>query len=243
MATLGVNVDHVATVREARGINEPDPIYAALIAEEAGASGITIHLREDRRHIQDRDVILMNKIIKTRLNLEMGLFENVVDVALEVKPFSVCIVPERREELTTEGGLDVVKFFDNIKKYIKNFKNNNIVVSLFIDPDLAQIKASKEAGADYVELHTGKYADAPTPEQEKEEFFIIKKAAQYVLNIGLGLNAGHGLNYRNVAPVAKLPGMNELNIGHSIVARAVIVGFKQAVKEMIELMNNGEVRF
>jgi pyridoxine 5-phosphate synthase len=136
MLKLGVNVDHVATVREARGINEPDPIYAALIAEEAGASGITIHLREDRRHIQDRDVILMNKIIKTRLNLEMGLFENVVDVALEVKPFSVCIVPERREELTTEGGLDVVKFFDNIKKYIKNFKNSNIVVSLFIDPDL-----------------------------------------------------------------------------------------------------------
>jgi pyridoxine 5-phosphate synthase len=236
MAKLGVNVDHVATVRQARGINEPEPIYAALIAEEAGASCITVHLREDRRHIQDRDVILLNQIIKTKLNLEMGLFENVLDVALKVKPYSVCLVPERREELTTEGGLDVVKFIDNIKDYIKIFHQNSIVVSLFIDPDLEQIKASKESGADFVELHTGKYADAKTEEIEKSEFEILKKAAQYTLNIGLGLNAGHGLNYRNVTPVAKLPGMNELNIGHSIVARAVIVGFKEAVKKMIELI-------
>jgi pyridoxine 5-phosphate synthase len=236
MATLGVNVDHVATIREARGINEPDPIYAALIAEEAGASGITIHLREDRRHIQDRDVILMNRIIKTRLNLEMGLFEDVVDIALQVKPFSVCIVPERREELTTEGGLDVVKFFEDVKKYVDIFKKRDIVVSLFIDPDLEQIKASRETGAHYVELHTGRYADATTPEQEDEEFSILEKASKYVLNIGLGLNAGHGLNYRNVTRVAKIPGMNELNIGHSIVARAVITGFKEAVTEMLRLM-------
>jgi len=236
MATLGVNVDHVATIREARGINEPDPIYAALIAEEAGASGITIHLREDRRHIQDRDVILMNRIIKTRLNLEMGLFEDVVDIALQVKPFSVCIVPERREELTTEGGLDVVKFFEDVKKYVDIFKKRDIVVSLFIDPNLEQIKASRETGAHYVELHTGRYADATTPEQEDEEFSILEKASKYVLNIGLGLNAGHGLNYRNVTRVAKIPGMNELNIGHSIVARAVITGFKEAVTEMLRLM-------
>jgi pyridoxine 5-phosphate synthase len=236
MVTLGVNVDHVATIREARGINEPDPIYAALIAEEAGASGITIHLREDRRHIQDRDVILMNRIIKTRLNLEMGLFEDVVDIALQVKPFSVCIVPERREELTTEGGLDVVKFFEDVKKYVDIFKKRDIVVSLFIDPDLEQIKASRETGAHYVELHTGRYADATTPEQEDEEFSILEKASKYVLNIGLGLNAGHGLNYRNVTRVAKIPGMNELNIGHSIVARAVITGFKEAVTEMLRLM-------
>ncbi len=237
MAKLGVNVDHVATIREARGINEPEPIYAALIAEEAGASCITVHLREDRRHIQDRDVILLNQIIKTKLNLEMGLFENVLEVALKVKPYSVCLVPERREELTTEGGLNVVKFFDSIKDYIKIFHKNNIVVSLFIDPDLEQIEASKEAGSDFVELHTGRYADAKTEEIEKEEFAILKKAAQYTLNVGLGLNAGHGLNYRNVTPVAKLPGMNELNIGHSIVARAVIVGFRQAVKDMINLIS------
>ncbi len=236
MAKLGVNVDHVATIRQARGINEPEPIYAALIAEEAGASCITIHLREDRRHIQDRDVILMNQIIKTKLNLEMGLFENVLEVALQVKPYSVCLVPERREELTTEGGLNVVKFFDSIKDYVKIFHKNNIIVSLFIDPDLEQILASKETGADFVELHTGRYADAETDEVEKREFEILKKAAQYTINIGLGLNAGHGLNYRNVTPVAKLPGMNELNIGHSIVARAVIVGFKEAVKEMLNLI-------
>ncbi len=237
MAKLGVNVDHVATIRQARGINEPDPIYAALIAEEAGASCITVHLREDRRHIQDRDVILLNQIIKTKLNLEMGLFENVLEIALKVKPYSVCIVPERREELTTEGGLDVVKFFNSIEDYIKIFHKNNIVVSLFVDPDLDQIKASRDAGADYVELHTGRYADAENEEVEMQEFQILKKAAQYTLNIGLGLNAGHGLNYRNVTPVAKLPNMNELNIGHSIVARAVIVGFKEAVKEMVRLIN------
>jgi pyridoxine 5-phosphate synthase len=238
MPTLGVNVDHVATIRQARGIDEPDPIYAALIAEEAGASCITVHLREDRRHIQDRDVILLNQIIKTRLNLEMGLFENVMDVALKVKPFSVCLVPERRKELTTEGGLNVVKYFNEIKEYVDIFKKNNIVVSLFIDPELEQIKASRDAGADFVELHTGRYADAKTPSEKKIELERIKKASQYVLNVGIGLNAGHGLNYRNVVPIAKIKGMNELNIGHSIVARAVITGFKNAVKEMVALIRN-----
>ena len=236
MATLGVNVDHVATIRQARGIDEPDPIYAALIAEDAGASCITVHLREDRRHIQDRDVILLNQVIKTKLNLEMGLFEDVLDIALKVKPFSVCLVPERREELTTEGGLDVVKYYNDVKEYVDLFHKNGIVVSLFIDPDIEQIKAAKEVNTDYVELHTGKYADAKNIEEEKVEFKRIEKASQYVLNMDIGLNAGHGLNYRNVKPIAAIKGMNELNIGHSIVARAVFVGFKNAVKEMVELI-------
>ncbi len=236
MAKLGVNVDHVATVRQARGINEPDPVYAALIAEEAGASCITIHLREDRRHIQDRDLYILKQVVKTKLNLEMGLFEDVIDIALKVKPHNITIVPERRQELTTEGGLDVVKYFEDVKKYVNEFKQNNITVSLFIDPEIEQIKASKETGADFVELHTGKYADAKTEVEEKEEFERIVKASDFVIKSGLGLNAGHGLNYRNVVPIARINGMNELNIGHSIVARAIFVGFKEAVKEMVYLV-------
>ena len=236
MAKLGVNVDHVATVRQARGIDEPDPVYAAMIAEEAGASCITIHLREDRRHIQDRDLRILKQVVKTKLNLEMGLFEDVIEIALEVKPHNITIVPERRQELTTEGGLDVIKYLDDVKKYVKEFQKNGITVSLFIDPEEDQIKASKETGAQFVELHTGKYADAKTEDEEKEELNRIIKASEVVLNVGLGLNAGHGLNYRNVVPIAKIEGMNELNIGHSIVARAVFVGFKEAVKEMVYLV-------
>ncbi len=236
MAKLGVNVDHVATIRQARGIDEPDPVYAAMIAEEAGASCITIHLREDRRHIQDRDLYILKKIVKTKLNLEMGLFEDVIKVAMDVLPHNITIVPERRQELTTEGGLDVVKYFDDVKKYVEEFKSKGITVSLFIDPDDDQIKASKETGAQFVELHTGKYADAKTEEEEKAELDRLIKASETVLNVGLGLNAGHGLNYRNVVPVARINGMNELNIGHSIVAKAVFVGFKEAVKEMVYLV-------
>ncbi len=236
MAKLGVNVDHVATIRQARGIDEPDPVYAAMIAEEAGASCITIHLREDRRHIQDRDLYILKKIVKTKLNLEMGLFEDVIKVAMDVLPHNITIVPERRQELTTEGGLDVIKYFDDVKKYVEEFKSKGITVSLFIDPDDDQIKASKETGAQFVELHTGKYADAKTEEEEKAELDRLIKASETVLNVGLGLNAGHGLNYRNVVPVARINGMNELNIGHSIVARAVFVGFKEAVKEMVSLV-------
>ncbi len=236
MAKLGVNVDHVATIRQARGIDEPDPVYAAMIAEEAGASCITIHLREDRRHIQDRDLYILKKIVKTKLNLEMGLFEDVIKVAMDVLPHNITIVPERRQELTTEGGLDVIKYFDDVKKYVEEFKSKGITVSLFIDPDDDQIKASKETGAQFVELHTGKYADAKTEEEEKAELDRLIKASETVLNVGLGLNAGHGLNYRNVVPVARINGMNELNIGHSIVARAVFVGFKEAVKEMVYLV-------
>ena len=236
MAKLGVNVDHVATIRQARGIDEPDPVYAAMIAEEAGASCITIHLREDRRHIQDRDLRILKQVVKTKLNLEMGLFEDVIEIALEVKPHNITIVPERRQELTTEGGLDVIKYFDDVKKYVKEFQKNGITVSLFIDPEEDQIKASKETGAQFVELHTGRYADAKTEDEEKEELNRIVKASEIVLNVGLGLNAGHGLNYRNVTPVARINGMNELNIGHSIVARSVFVGFKEAVKEMVYLV-------
>ena len=236
MAKLGVNVDHIATIRQARGINEPDPVYAAMIAEEAGASCITVHLREDRRHIQDRDLFILKKVVKTKLNLEMGLFEDVIDIALKVKPNNITIVPERRQELTTEGGLDVVKYFEDVKKYVNEFNNKGITVSLFIDPEVEQIKASKETGAQFVELHTGRYADAKTEDEEKEELNRIIKASEVVLNVGLGLNAGHGLNYRNVIPIAKIKGMNELNIGHSIVARAVFVGFKEAVKEMVYLV-------
>ncbi len=236
MAKLGVNVDHVATIRQARGIDEPDPVYAAMIAEEAGASCITVHLREDRRHIQDRDLIILKQVVKTKLNLEMGLFEDVIEVALKVKPHNITIVPERRQELTTEGGLDVVKHFDDVKKYVEIFKKEGITVSLFIDPEKEQIKASKETGAQFVELHTGKYADAKTKEEQDNEFERIKIASDYVLELGIGLNAGHGLNYRNVVPIARIKGMNELNIGHSIVARAVFVGFKEAVKEMVYLV-------
>ena len=236
MAKLGINVDHVATVRQARGIDEPDPVYAAMIAEEAGASCITIHLREDRRHIQDRDLYILKKVVKTKLNLEMGLFEDVIDIALKVKPHNITIVPERRQELTTEGGLDVIKYFEDVKKYVNEFNNKGITVSLFIDPEVEQIKASKETGAQFVELHTGRYADAKTEDEEKEELNRIIKASEVVLNVGLGLNAGHGLNYRNVVPIARIKGMNELNIGHSIVARAIFVGFKEAVKEMVYLV-------
>ncbi len=236
MPKLGVNIDHIATIREARKISEPDPIYAALIAEEAGASGITVHLREDRRHIKDRDVILLSQIIKSKLNLEMGLFEDVVDIALQIKPHSVCIVPERREEITTEGGLDVVKYFDDIKKYIETFKKSKICVSLFIDPDLEQIRASREAGTDFVELHTGRYANAVSKEDIDYELQNIKNAAKYTLNLGIGLNAGHGLNYRNVSDIAKIEGMNELNIGHSIISMAVFTGLHEAVRRMVELI-------
>ena len=236
MAKLGVNVDHVATIRQARGIDEPDPVYAAMIAEEAGASCITVHLREDRRHIQDRDLYILKKVVKTKLNLEMGLFEDVINVAMDVLPHNITIVPERRQELTTEGGLDVVKYFDDVKKYVKEFKSKGITVSLFIDPEEDQIKASKETHADFVELHTGRYADAKTEEEQEEELNRLIKASEIVLKVGLGLNAGHGLNYRNVVPVARIKGMNELNIGHSIVARAVFVGFKEAVREMVYLV-------
>ncbi len=232
MVKLGVNIDHVATVRQARGINEPDPVAAAVLAELAGADGITVHLREDRRHIQDRDVYLLRQVIKTRLNLEMALSPEIIAIALELKPDSVTLVPEKREELTTEGGLDVVNHLEAIREAGRRFQEQGIVVSLFIDPDSEQINAARASGADYIEIHTGRYCDALTPAAVEEEFQLIAAAVITARNLNLGVNAGHGLNYRNVGRIAAIPGIEELNIGHSIIGRAVLVGLERAVREM-----------
>ncbi len=236
MPKLGVNVDHVATVRQARLALEPDPVSAALAAERAGADGIVVHLREDRRHIQERDVHLLRAKIKTKLNLEMATNEEIIRFALKIKPDSVCIVPEKRKELTTEGGLDVFGQKNKLKRVVKQFQEKGIQVSLFIDPEVKQIKAAKFVGADAVELHTGRYADAKTEKERISELKKLEKIAKIVLEEGLILNAGHGLDYQNVIPVARIPGMNDLNIGFSIIARAIYVGIYQAVKEMKHLI-------
>lgn len=233
---LGVNVDHVATLRQARGTRYPDPVQAALDAEEAGADGITVHLREDRRHIQERDVRLIKATMNTRLNLEMAVIDEMIAFACEVKPDYCCLVPEKREELTTEGGLDVVSQFERVKSACGELASHDIEVSLFIDPEPDQIKAAVDAGAPIVEIHTGCYADAETPERVKIEFERIASAVSYGQSLGLIVNAGHGLHYQNVEPIAALPGMNELNIGHSVIARAVFTGLKSAVKEMKQLI-------
>jgi pyridoxine 5-phosphate synthase len=235
MTVLCVNIDHVATVREARGGSEPSVLSAALIAEKAGARGITVHLREDRRHIQDRDVYQLRQSLKTRLNLEMAATPEIVAIALRIGPDQVTLVPEKRKELTTEGGLDVVREKNKLKQVIGRFHNKGIPVSLFIAPDLAQVKASRAAGADIIELHTGVYVNAAGPAQKKE-LQKLKNAAVLALKLGLELNAGHGLDYHNVKPVAGIKGMNELNIGHSIIARAIFTGLDKAVKEMIRLI-------
>lgn len=232
MVKLGVNVDHIATLRQARKSTEPDPVYAALISEQAGADQITVHLREDRRHIQERDVLLLKQVIKTRLNLEMATNEEIIKFAYELCPHEVCIVPERREELTTEGGLNVVKEREILKTVIKDLKQKGIIVSLFVDPDKNQIEASKAVDADAVEIHTGRYADARNEEETLIELNKIIDAAKFAKSMNLILNAGHGLNYRNVSPIARIQGMNTLNIGYSIVGMAVYVGMYQAVKEM-----------
>lgn len=233
---LGVNVDHVATLRQARGTRYPDPVYAALLAEEAGADGITVHLREDRRHIQERDVLTMMETLQTRVNLEMAVTDEMIAFAEKVKPPHCCLVPEKREELTTEGGLDVVGQFDRVKAACDRLAGAGVEVSLFIDPDEAQIKASANAGAPVIELHTGAYADAEDPVTQEIEFKRIEAGLTIGLDQGLIVNAGHGLHYHNVEAIAALPGINELNIGHSIVARAVMTGFKAAVAEMKQLM-------
>ena len=232
---LGVNIDHVATLRQARGIRYPDPVQAAIDAEEAGADGITLHLREDRRHIQDRDVRLIKEVLQTRMNLEMAVTEEMIAIAEVVCPEAVCLVPEKREEVTTEGGLDVAGNFDSVANACRRLVKKNIEVSLFIDPDLDQIDASVKAGAPVIELHTGAYAEA-TGEAIQAELDRLKKATEYALSKGLIVNAGHGLNYQNVEPVAAIPGINELNIGHSIIGRAIFTGLKSAVKEMKALM-------
>ena len=236
MVKLGVNIDHVATIRQARFTKYPDIIGAAGIVEDAGADGITVHLREDRRHIQDKDVYLLRKKIKTRLNLEMAVSEPIVKIALKVKPDSSCLVPEKRRELTTEGGLDVYGQKSKVKKVVKRLKKKGIIVSLFIDPEEKQVKAAKEVGADYVELHTGLYAAAKTKDQHKDELERVQQAAKMARKLSLGVNAGHDLTYRNVVPIAAIDDIEELNIGHNIVARAVFVGLEQAVREMIALV-------
>lgn len=233
---LGVNIDHVATVREARKTVEPEPVAAAVLAELGGADGITIHLRADRRHIKDRDLKLLRQVVKTRLNLEMAATEGMIKIALEVKPDQVTLVPEKPNEVTTEGGLDVEGNLEHIARAVERLKEGGITVSIFIDPDPVQVKAAKEAGADFIEIHTGLYADATTERDRKTEYKKIVEAAQLAQNLGLRVNAGHGLNYKNVRPIATIPGIEELNIGHSIVARAVLVGMERAVREMKELL-------
>lgn len=236
MALLGVNVDHVATVRQARGTNEPDPIAAAVIAELAGADGITIHLREDRRHIQDRDVELMRQTVKSRLNLEMAATDEMVGIALKICPDAVTLVPEKRKELTTEGGLNVALLRQTLKKHIDLLKQGGISVSLFIDPDLEQVKASHRIGADAIEIHTGSYCDAICAEDREKELAKIAAAVKAGNKLGLSVHAGHGLTYFNVQPVVALGGIREFNIGHSIISRAVLVGMDRAVREMKALV-------
>jgi pyridoxine 5-phosphate synthase len=236
MPRLGVNIDHVATVRQARGILYPDPVAAAGIVELAGANGIVCHLREDRRHIQDRDLRILREIIQTRLNLEMAATEEMIRIALATKPNIVTLVPEKREELTTEGGLDVIKFFPSLKKAIQRLQKGGIPVSLFVDPKKDQIKASEGVGAEVIEIHTGHYCDAKTPLQEDEELKKILDAVAEASHRNLQIAAGHGLNYVNVQRIAEIKEIEELNIGHSIIARAVLVGLDRAVREMIALI-------
>ncbi|MGD9787671.1 MAG: pyridoxine 5'-phosphate synthase [Sulfuricellaceae bacterium] len=235
MIKLGVNIDHVATLRQARGTSYPSPVEAALLAEKYGADSITLHLREDRRHILDEDVRLLRPALQTRMNLEMAATAEMIDIALDVQPQDVCLVPERREERTTEGGLDVEGNFDTIRHACSELGQAGIRVSLFIAPDSAQLDAAKEAGAPVVELHTGHYADASGKEQA-EELERIRAAAQYGASLGLRVNAGHGLHYQNVQPIAAIPELYELNIGHAIIAQAVFVGLERAVREMKDLM-------
>lgn len=234
--SLGVNIDHVATLRQARRTVEPDPVAAAVLAELGGADGITIHLREDRRHIQDRDVTLLRQTVRTRLNLEMAATSEMVAVALEVKPDYVTLVPERREEVTTEGGLDVLGQQARMGEVIQQLQGQGIPVSLFIDPDPAQLKAAAEVQAQFIELHTGRYAEARTEQARATELRDLSKATAQAITLGLRVNAGHGLTYWNVAAVAGIPGMEELNIGHSIISRAVLVGLERAVRDMRQAM-------
>ena len=236
MTKLGVNIDHVATVREARGITTPDPVEAARVCLDAGSDSIVCHLREDRRHIKDDDVWRLREIVKTRLNLEMSIAKEIVDIACKVRPDQATIVPEKRRELTTEGGLDVVKWMDKIAAVIEKFNKKKIETSLFINPSKVQITASKRAGAKIIELHTGEYANARTEPTRLKELDKMKRAVEYAGSKGLEVNAGHGLNYANVSDIARIKGINELNIGHAIIARAVIVGMRQAVKEIMDLI-------
>ncbi len=233
---LGVNIDHVATLRQARGTRYPDPVQAAIDAEEAGADGITLHMREDLRHIQARDVRLIKAVLQTRMNLELAVTEAMLDFALEIQPEHACLVPEKREEVTTEGGLNVVSHFKTVERAVQRLQMIGSEVSLFIDPDIEQIDAAKAVGAPVIELHTGCYADATTEALQHHELQRIRQAAEYADSLNLIVNAGHGLHYHNVQPIARIKQFNELNIGHAIIARAVFCGLKDAVKHMRQLM-------
>ncbi len=233
---LGVNIDHVATLRNARGGIDPDVITAARICKDVGAESITTHLREDRRHIKDADVKAIRQLPKTRLNLEMAMTDEMQKIALELKPDAVCIVPEKRQELTTEGGLDVAGQIDRAIAFVKPLVEKGIEVSMFIDPDITQVSAAYKTGAQFIELHTGQYSEYFGTEKEEETFQALKGAATFAQTLGLKVNAGHGLNYENVKRMHEIPDLVELNIGHSIIARAVFVGLAQAVKEMKELV-------
>ncbi len=236
MIQLGVNIDHVATLRQARGTQYPSPVQAALMAEGAGADSITLHLREDRRHIQDADVYILRHILQTKMNLEMAITDEMLDIARELAPEDVCLVPERREELTTEGGLDVASQFEKVRAACDILGEAGVRVSLFIDPEIHQLEAAKSAGAPVVEIHTGRFADAEDEREATKELARIRAAVEKGRALGLAVNAGHGLNYHNVQAVAALPGLAELNIGHAIVARAIFSGWESAVREMKRLM-------
>ncbi len=232
MARLGVNIDHVATLRQARGGREPDPVAAAVLVELAGADGLVVHLREDRRHIQNRDLSLLREIVQTKLDLEMAADEAMAKIALSVKPHLVTLVPERRQELTTEGGLDVAAQRDRVQHIVDLLHDGGIPVSLFIDPDTNQIKAAHRLSVDYVEIHTGRYANARRLKEEEAEFEAIAQTAKLAYKLGMGVSAGHGLNYRNVKRLTQIQEIVEYNIGHSIIARAVMIGLEAAVREM-----------
>ena len=238
MARLGVNIDHVATIRQARGGTEPDPVAAAVLAELAGADGITIHLREDRRHIQDRDLGLLRQTVQTRLNLEMAATAEMVGIARTVRPETCTLVPEKRQELTTEGGLDVRLNMEAVAAAVDKLRAGGIIVSLFVDPDPEQVKAAEKVGADCVEIHTGSYAEAKERTAAEAELVKIGEAVRLAAGLGLGVNAGHGLNYANVGKVVALGGIEEFNIGHAIISRAVLVGLDRAVREMAALVKH-----
>lgn len=236
MARLAVNVDHIATIREARGIDQPDPVLAAGIAELAGAEGIICHLREDRRHIHDRDLRLLRRTVKTRLNMEMAAVDEMIEIAREIQPDLITLVPERRQELTTEGGLDVLADPDRYRRVVERVREKGIQVSFFVDPEPSQIEAARSAGGDIVEIHTGHYAEARSDEEAEERFGRIARAVESASDMDLRLSAGHGLDYVNVKRFRALPRIEEYSIGHSIVSRAVLVGMERAVREMIDLV-------
>jgi pyridoxine 5-phosphate synthase len=238
---LGVNIDHIATLRQARGTRYPDPVQAAMDAEEAGADGITLHMREDLRHIQARDVRLIKQVLQTRMNLELAVTDAMLDFAEEISPEHTCLVPEKREELTTEGGLDVLTHQKTVEQAVRRLQRMGSEVSLFIDADKGQIKAAAEIGAPVIEIHTGCYADATNPEQQNYELQRIKEAAEYASSLNLIVNAGHGLNYHNVKPIAAIKELLELNIGHAIIARALFCGMKDAVRHMRQLMQEARL--